>query len=505
MAIKRYFATKDNTITNSFKADLVTRGTGSNMGQADILEVFSIYGQATTSSIELERFIVQFNTTDINSDRDDGLLPASGSLKWYLKLFNARGSTTLPRDFTLNVHPITATWEEGFGLDMDNYTDITYDVEGSNWVKSAGNTSWTSQGGAYLETPNATASFPVGNEDMVLDVTTMVEDWLGDAPTRNNYGFIVKLPHAIESGSLSYYTKKFFARGSEYFFKRPVLEARWDNRITDNRGDFYLSSSLVPAEENINTLYLYNFVRGKLRDIPGLGVNKHVYVSLFSGTLDNTAPTASALQLVVDGTHVKSTNNLVVTGGIVSTGIYSASVAFTGSSTMSKLFDVWFTGSLHVSSAVEATLQFHTGSIDVEKFEGSSFSDSSKYFINFTNLQDGYYPKQSARFRMFARKKGWSPNIYTVAQATVPTLTFESASYQISRVVDDYIVIPYGTGSMYSTLLSYDVSGNYFDLDMEMLEPGFSYNINVSIYDAAVGSYIEQPYHFKFKVNEYDY
>ena len=346
MAIKRYFATKDNTITNSFKADLVTRGTGSNMGQADILEVFSIYGQATTSSIELERFIVQFNTTDINSDRDDGLLPASGSLKWYLKLFNARGSTTLPRDFTLNVHPITATWEEGFGLDMDNYTDITYDVEGSNWVKSAGNTSWTSQGGAYLETPNATASFPVGNEDMVLDVTTMVEDWLGDAPTRNNYGFIVKLPHAIESGSLSYYTKKFFARGSEYFFKRPVLEARWDNRITDNRGDFYLSSSLVPAEENINTLYLYNFVRGKLRDIPGLGVNKHVYVSLFSGTLDNTAPTASALQLVVDGTHVKSTNNLVVTGGIVSTGIYSASVAFTGSSTMSKLFDVWFTGSL---------------------------------------------------------------------------------------------------------------------------------------------------------------
>ena len=75
-----------------------------------------------------------------------------------------------------------------------------------------------------------------------------------------------------------------------------------------------------------------------------------------------------------------------MTGGVVSTGIYSASVAFTGSSTMSKLFDVWFTGSLHVSSAVEATLQFHTGSIDVEKFEGSSFSDSSKYFINFTNL-----------------------------------------------------------------------------------------------------------------------
>ena len=50
MTIKRYFATADNTITNAFKENLVTRGTGSNMGQADILEVFSIYGQATTSS-----------------------------------------------------------------------------------------------------------------------------------------------------------------------------------------------------------------------------------------------------------------------------------------------------------------------------------------------------------------------------------------------------------------------------------------------------------------------
>ena len=50
MAIKRYFATKDNTITNAFKSNLTTRGTGSNMGQADILEVFSILGQASSSS-----------------------------------------------------------------------------------------------------------------------------------------------------------------------------------------------------------------------------------------------------------------------------------------------------------------------------------------------------------------------------------------------------------------------------------------------------------------------
>ena len=40
MAIKRYFANKDNTVTNAFKENLITRATGSNMGVSDILETF---------------------------------------------------------------------------------------------------------------------------------------------------------------------------------------------------------------------------------------------------------------------------------------------------------------------------------------------------------------------------------------------------------------------------------------------------------------------------------
>ena len=46
--IRRYFAIKDNTITNAFEENLTTRGTGSNMGASDIVEVFSIYAQATS-------------------------------------------------------------------------------------------------------------------------------------------------------------------------------------------------------------------------------------------------------------------------------------------------------------------------------------------------------------------------------------------------------------------------------------------------------------------------
>jgi len=55
MAIKRYYATKDNTITNAFKANLQTRGVSGNMGQSDILEIlYSLIQQllATTEHLE---------------------------------------------------------------------------------------------------------------------------------------------------------------------------------------------------------------------------------------------------------------------------------------------------------------------------------------------------------------------------------------------------------------------------------------------------------------------
>ena len=71
MGVKKYMATADNTITNAFKFNLTTRGTGSNMGAADILEVFHIYAQANSSSSENERVIIQFPISDITTNRTE--------------------------------------------------------------------------------------------------------------------------------------------------------------------------------------------------------------------------------------------------------------------------------------------------------------------------------------------------------------------------------------------------------------------------------------------------
>ena len=60
MAIKKYFANADNTITNAFRASLQSRGVDANMGAADVLETFSIYGQASSGSTELSRILINF-------------------------------------------------------------------------------------------------------------------------------------------------------------------------------------------------------------------------------------------------------------------------------------------------------------------------------------------------------------------------------------------------------------------------------------------------------------
>ena len=91
MGIKKYFASKDNTISNAFEANLITRGTGSNMGAADILETFVIHGQTSASidaaNAEQSRIIIQFPIDQISADMASGVLPSSsGSMQFFLNI-----------------------------------------------------------------------------------------------------------------------------------------------------------------------------------------------------------------------------------------------------------------------------------------------------------------------------------------------------------------------------------------------------------------------------------
>ncbi len=506
MAIKRYIANSDNTITNAYKEDFNTRGTGSNMGQADILEVFSLYAQRDSGSAELSRILVQFPVSTISSDRTAEIIPASGSVSFYLKLYNAEHTRTLPRDFKLTANAVSGSWEEGVGLDMENYTDKTYNKIGSNWINRAGSTAWSTAGGDFHTDTSSSFEqrFEEGTENLEIDVTTIVEQWVNSGGnvlgSKDNHGFLIKLSGAYEASSStnsggaaeSYYTKKFFARSSEFFFERPTIEARWDSSRRDHRGNFYFSSSALPAADNLNTLFMYNYFRGKLVDVAGSATAIPVLNLYYSS---GSVPEGTAQNFRNSGNTVVS----FLSASRVSTGVYSVSFSATSSvvtSTYPYLVDVWtFSGS-----------QIHTGSAITPKTHNfSNHNPESKYVISMPSLKSTYLNDQTERFRLYVRHKNWSPNIYTKAKTSPETLLIETASYQIKRLSDNKVVIPYGTSSTYHTALSYDVSGNYFDLDMSMLEPGYTYGVKYSFYQDSIGSFTEQPYTFNIRVEKNEY
>ena len=642
MGIYRYTASADNTIANAFRSNLTGRATGSNMGAADVLEAFYIVGQTSSSSglsSEKSRILIQFDTDALSSDRTAEIIPASGSVAWNLRLYNAPHASTLPKDFKVVAKVVSGSWQEGTGLDMDEYTDQTYEViPGSNWISKGlstdGFSSWLNEGGDYAESSLspavASTTFTDGTEDLSIDVSDMVEDWItgGTAATCTvvfdnsatstnldtlsfrivdsqgtirdftfdkdvttagetiglsglasveairdkviesinnvpilrvtaaaisdvgglkalsvtmddiglagnkaggigdfedsgsldgtqylqvnlsnfnngtgipNYGFGVMLSGSSETGSLSQYTKKFFSRSSEYFFKRPVLEARWDSSEKDRAGSFYLSSSLAPADDNLNKLYLYNYVRGQLVDIPNL-TSDLINVSLYSGSESNTAPTGDALFLPKGG-NVANKGDIGAQGGKISTGIYTASLAYVSSS-ITTVFPVWN----------KSGVQYHTGSALFLKTFGSenNMNPNPEFVSKITNLKQTYSTSENARFRLYVREKNWNPTMYTVANKEIENSIVEDAYFKVFRIIDDLEVISFGTGSSTSpqadgaagsyTRLSYDISGNYFDLSMDMLESGYSYGIKLAYHTN--GRYDEQPEVFKFRIED---
>ncbi len=650
--IRIYTASADNTIVNSYKSNLSIRATGSNAGQADILEVYSVYGRESTSSQELSRALIQFPIDQIKNDRTQSRIPASGSVSFFLNLYNAEHSRTVSRNMELVVNPLYNSWQEGVGLDLEGYRDLTRGNEGSNWMKrantpgvaeirtftfssdtkadyaagsgvnyiklyngsgpdatarfnvwfkattpadaaptadgteveiditSAANkeaiaeafklavdalttkfdatrdgavvtvenkalgpsthasiqgvlsdidiaitqkgtqeTPWhsVSGGGDFLSSSTSpaiyadyhyTQIFESGLEDLSIDITALVERWIRtDGGGIPNYGMGIKLTSSQEAlnyssqvkassgpsiqnipdgATISYYTKRFFARGTEFFFKRPLIQAKWDSSRRDQRGQFHISSSLASGE-NINDIYFYNYVRGRLRTIPS---GDSVTVSIYSSSAGE--PTSARLK-IKDATQP---GNLVdsVTATQVETGVYKARLQVVDN--LTTMHDVWSLGSQ----------QIHTGTILTTALGTAVHAREPSYRLSVTNLQNSYTPKQVARFNLYVRQKNWNPTIYTKAIASAPTLAIPTASYRVVREYDNLEAVGHDTGSgVLSTGLSYDVSGNYFDFDMSLLEPDYEYSFKFAFYDEELDSWQEQNESFKFRVNKNEY
>ena len=368
---------------------------------------------------------------------------------------------------------------------------------------TGGSGTWANVGGADIALSGGSVvtglsqSITTGSQDLSIDVTSFVEEWISESNYKN-YGFLVKITDAFEAlnttptsveptnsvgVSASFYTKHFHSRTSDKVFSRPAIEAQWDNSKADNRANFYYSSSLAPAADNLNKLFLYNKIRGNFKDIPNLEGNT-LSVSLYS--VSGATPGDGRELTIVGGA-----SSTVATAGKDSTGIYSCSLGLV-SGAYETIYDVWFTGSTVL----------YRGTFTPKEFSADDYYGDRKYIFKIRNGKTFYNITDSQRLHLYTRAKNTTPNIFTVSQNTSQVTILPDIFYRVVRTYDDLVVVPFGTGSNKHTKLSYDASGSYFDFDFGNLQKDFEYKFEFTYYEDYASDYIMHPYSFKFRTIE---
>ena len=291
--------------------------------------------------------------------------------------------------------------------------------------------------------PNANAiaklEFTSGEEDIEVDITDFVNNILWDgaalrtlaAAEALHNGFLLKVRD--ESMSTSTYTKKFFARTSQYFYKRPCVEARWDGSFKDARVNFKAESTLLGNADNKHTIYLYNSHKGARTNF-ALPVNNEVYVVFYhdSDYSDNSNITIKDPNSIPAYGTVSSKN---ISASQVDTGVYAAEVVIGITGSISTIYDKWYIAEDDTAGNIASATVVHTGSFSITPTATTISTKKQRYIFDITNLKNSYTRSEKPRFRVYSRLKDWSPTIYTKAKNSLENYIIEKVYYKVFRVV----------------------------------------------------------------------
>lgn len=436
MGIFRIYPSADTWITDVHPERTVDlRASGSNHGRSPSLNVFARKGDIISSSIELARTLVKFDLTELSGKIFDTQKIPSSSVSYYLRMVNMKHEDTVPTSYDVDVMPVSRSWDEGKGVDDDEFLDLGY----ANWENATSAVAWTTTGSDYITNFSASQHFDEGDENLEVNVTRFVNEWLTGSLI-DNYGFLLKLTDTQESNDVNYYRKAFHSQETLYVDRMPYLEARWDDSVKDNRQNFFYDVD--------NSVFLYNFVRGELTTLPA-----PVVVTVKDSLIPSSASYTQTF-----------------TAAEITTGVFSASVNVSSTGSHSGTFyDIWTAnGSPKM-----------TGTLIPSVYTGSMGDITNQYRLAVRNLKRLYSTNEEARLVVAVRERDFVTHRGIISTASLePDLQYiEKMYYSVVNAETGETVIPFGTGSIPYTKTSYNKDGNYFDLYMNALVPGFKYKL----------------------------
>lgn len=479
-------ADKDTYITNKYIGGVQAKS--GNVGTAGTLDLFKLYGITQVLSggvlvpqIELSRVLMHFDLSQLREYHTAKKLDiADESFKCLLRLKDVYGGQTTPMNFTVDVFPLSASFDEGFGKDTVYFVD----QDRANFLSSSKTLAWNKEGcagacfstgsGDYITSsvslPSTKVSqrFSTGDEDLLIDVTQVVSATIsGELP---DSGFRLSFSSEIESDSLTYFVKRFASRHAYNESSRPKLFVKFDDSVQDDSANLFLDS---PTASNV---FLYNYVNG-------------AQTNLLSSSQSVTGSNCILLDLKTEVTGV-GTYTLTFTGSQHSlgtnytTGAYFAPVSLPLSNQYLKLL-------LEQSGSVKFTPVWKSLDSSVTYVTGSSLTahapnrtnkrlSPSRYTVSVLGVQSEYAENQD----VFMRVNVFDDNNPIILAKRLPFLlpgvVQRNAYYAIRNSATNEYEIPFDPTDN-STRLSSDSQGMYFSFSATALTPLRTYVVDVMI------------------------
>ena len=219
-----------------------------NTGLDEILEIRKDVNVAGTT-VDVSRVLIQFDLT--KAKRLEAENPTK-VFKYYLNLFDARPSA-LSVSQSLFAYPVSGSWTMGQGR-LDDNPQTTEGCSfnfrdgatvGTNWIPGVSGSGGSWFTGSQYE---ATHSLNHRTEDVRMDVTTIVNQWLDDNIVNN--GFIVKRSGSLgtilttdDEGSNERLGNLSFFSSDTHTKYPPTLEIEYDDSVWNTGSLSPLSST----------------------------------------------------------------------------------------------------------------------------------------------------------------------------------------------------------------------------------------------------------------------
>jgi hypothetical protein len=307
MGLLRTYFSKDTTLV---------RNSCVNTGRNPITELF--YGGSTNiNDTKYSRYLFDIDFDDIRDKVNNSELFISG-MTHTIKMTNTScfdkelycrtncssiGDVRRATSFSLLLFEVGESWDEGNGYDYAesnnlscDEANITYCESPANWFERKTNTNWSSNG-TYSGDPTTqgasgntsivitTQSFDHGDENLCLDITSYVNNLLLTGMTgTTSFGLAYNYSTEILSDEDTFYVG-FFGRETNSVYE-PFLETSFDDRIQDDRSQFYLDKD--------NRLYLYTNAGGEptnatLGDVIIQDHNENTFQTIPSSAITQTS------------------------------------------------------------------------------------------------------------------------------------------------------------------------------------------------------------------------